>query len=489
MKKFLFTIALIIPILVFGQDYKLFHAGSIKLFSEVPTSSLTIGMAFDSVTYNGIDSVFYNYTDVADDGGDSDSCMFWGGPWCYPQNKARWFGLNIQADLVGRYRFFNYLGDTLHFDFTIPTGDSSQFFQDASQKFYIFNIGADTTSVAGYADSAHFFRIVHTDLTGNIIPSVLHNKVIVIGKQLGLIEFLTVRYFPDLVQWVRLIGNSAPEAGLVRITNEMLYDHQPGDIIQYSDTYYFSGGPPQMNYVNFIRHTFLSRTDTQDSILYSIQQTIFELGASTETIDTLSLKYYRHGILAEIPFDRIDQSTFLLDKRLEIFDYCGWTSYSYSVSPRHLIYCPADNCWGTYDTQGPPPTGIRNYVCGLGLYQESSSVIGPPPSGYSHDYVVIYFKKNGVICGNEAILEVQETPSPLSSLNVYPVPAIDELYIKSDLTGNRRIIISNLQGQIFIEMSLHNSTQGVDIRNLTSGIYFVKLISDNGVAVRKFIKR
>ncbi len=72
-------------------------------------------------------------------------------------------------------------------------------------------------------------------------------------------------------------------------------------------------------------------------------------------------------------------------------------------------------------------------------------------------------------------------------LILYPNPAISELNIATDLTGNFTGQIVNATGQIISEFNI-TGNKNLNIQNLPAGFYFVKLITEKGQAFSPFIK-
>lgn len=73
-----------------------------------------------------------------------------------------------------------------------------------------------------------------------------------------------------------------------------------------------------------------------------------------------------------------------------------------------------------------------------------------------------------------------------SNFSIYPNPANDNLKIESP--EEPMIEITNIQGQIiktFISVDLKTN---IDISGVAKGIYFVKVKTAEGIAVKKFIK-
>lgn len=404
MRKLLTVFLIFFSCLSFGQDYKLFNAGSKKLFTEFPDPLSTYSISFDTVVQSGSDSVYYNFLRLSDLYFESDTCQFWGGQNCFQQNLPSWTGKKIIYDNLSKSLFFNLSGDTLTFDFTNNVNDTLLFYKDSAQKFLFVYIKSDTTKVLGNLDSARFYKIIHTDLSGNIINSSLNQQNIIVAENWGLQRFFQIDSFPQVLRPLALIGNISPSAGLSAITNEMLYDYQPGDEIQYREYSHYYSAPPWWNYTRYRKLKFLNRVTTADSIIYTVSSFIFYVDSVQTYSDTAQLKFYRNNTLSQIPFEYFDGNT----RRLYLNDYCGTDRWTYTIEPAtSLGYCAADTCWGSIDTQGPPPQIEKTYVFGLGIYNDVEYIVSP--TGYYRSNNIVYYKKNGLSCGTEAIVGIEDT--------------------------------------------------------------------------------
>ena len=77
-----------------------------------------------------------------------------------------------------------------------------------------------------------------------------------------------------------------------------------------------------------------------------------------------------------------------------------------------------------------------------------------------------------------------------ASFNIYPNPVNDKLYIEAE-TEIEEVVIYDIYGRV---QNLKNSeTQklrnSIDVTNLNSGVYFVKVVTEKGEAVQRFIKK
>ena len=74
-----------------------------------------------------------------------------------------------------------------------------------------------------------------------------------------------------------------------------------------------------------------------------------------------------------------------------------------------------------------------------------------------------------------------------ASFNIYPNPVNDKLYIETQ-TQTQTVEIYDVYGR---QQSMVNGQQStvIDVTDLNSGVYFVKVVTENGEAVKRFIKK
>ncbi len=489
MKNALLYALLILSTISLGQNYKLFHANAKKVYTNFPVPDSTFSIVFDSVKLVGTDSVYFNFTQPGNMI-NSDSCQFWGGQECIKQDRPTWLGSKVVFDNISGYEFFTANGDTLTFHFTVNTGGPVIFYQNPEEKFYITYLKSDTITALNFQDSARFYTIIHTDASGNVINSALNNSQIIIGKNLGMIQFFQVDAFPSLLNPISILGNISPDIGLAKLTNEILYDHTVGDILQFRAYQHYNYGPPEDNYENFIRYTFLSKTITTDSIIYTAAKYIFEKNEAIATNDMVVLKYKKDDFTASIPYDYIQPDWFMITPKLYLHDYCGLKLWTYSTKRNQgLRYCSSENCWGSNDVPGPPPFEETIFTSGLGIY--SSIYAEAPMSGTStavyRSNTLIYFKKNGISCGTEAILGFDENPESGLLFLVYPIPAKDIITIETNDPKGGIVSIVAGNGMTLLEKQFSGKSTQLDISFLKRGIYLLKLTSNETLRVKKVI--
>jgi hypothetical protein len=490
MKKIITFLFFIITAVSFSQNYKLFTANSKKLFTDYPIPLNTYSLSFDTVKGVNNDSVYYNFSCLNNYWIISDTCEFWGQDHhCIKQTAPTAMGGNIIFDNVSNYQFFNLNHDSLTFNFTKNPNDTLIFYIDALQKFLFVYKKTDTLNVLSNTDSARFYTIIHKDLTGNIINSALNQQSIIISKNFGLMRFFQVDSFPQLLKPVVLMGNVSPNAGRYKVTNEDLYDYQPGDEFQYHEYYFHAGNPPEFNHNIYIKYTILSRNMTNDSIIYKAIHEHFSVDTAQFHVDTVQLKYYRHTVIAHIPFELINGGyyfNFGSTKHFGLSNYCGLKLWTYTYIPQYnLEYCALDTCWGQTEYIPPMyPIITTRYVVGLGIYTDESSLLLPPPTGYLQQMDMVYFKKNGIICGTDFVLGIHESITD-KKISIYPNPATSSLWIEG-LSKTATAEVFDMSGKILLKKQLN--TNQIDICTLAKGLYFIKLTTEEGSVVRKFVK-
>jgi hypothetical protein len=90
------------------------------------------------------------------------------------------------------------------------------------------------------------------------------------------------------------------------------------------------------------------------------------------------------------------------------------------------------------------------------------------------------------ICNPQGTEEVKEEKIELS---VFPNPAKDEIIISSNQTGNNvQITVTDITGREILSQKKLTANCKLNTLSLNPGIYFIKVTSDKGSVVKKFIK-
>jgi len=76
----------------------------------------------------------------------------------------------------------------------------------------------------------------------------------------------------------------------------------------------------------------------------------------------------------------------------------------------------------------------------------------------------------------------------LSSFSIVPNPAQNDITVTAQVPFHT-IDVINFLGQAVISQPVEGNTAKLDVSNLTNGVYFVRIASENGTSVKKFVKQ
>ena len=76
------------------------------------------------------------------------------------------------------------------------------------------------------------------------------------------------------------------------------------------------------------------------------------------------------------------------------------------------------------------------------------------------------------------------------NFNIYPNPDNDRLYIETEVEVEE-VVVYTITGVVVGQQTTVNGqqTSSIDVSNLNSGIYFVKVVTENGEVVKRFVKK
>lgn len=168
-----------------------------------------------------------------------------------------------------------------------------------------------------------------------------------------------------------------------------------------------------------------------------------------------------------------------------------WVSYDTSminydtINSNSVDYCDSLLNGFLYEINSFEPVYYSDvYGKGLGRVKDYYD----NPAEYTmFDNVLFYYKKNGVDCGIPDSTTVSVPENNLTnSFNIFPIPTSDFLRIENKKNLEiESIIITNINGQIIKQFD--SSINQLNVSDLTSGIYFLKIISEKGELIKKII--
>ena len=74
-----------------------------------------------------------------------------------------------------------------------------------------------------------------------------------------------------------------------------------------------------------------------------------------------------------------------------------------------------------------------------------------------------------------------------NSVSVYPNPANESITVLTDGLNMTKVELMNIAGQIISSTEVNSTLVKVDVSTVSSGVYFVKVFSAEGTAVKQLI--
>jgi hypothetical protein len=71
---------------------------------------------------------------------------------------------------------------------------------------------------------------------------------------------------------------------------------------------------------------------------------------------------------------------------------------------------------------------------------------------------------------------------------IYPNPVNDRLYIETE-TEVKEVVVYDIFGRQQELSAISGQQSVINVANLNSGIYFVKVVTENGEVVKRFVKK
>ena len=75
-----------------------------------------------------------------------------------------------------------------------------------------------------------------------------------------------------------------------------------------------------------------------------------------------------------------------------------------------------------------------------------------------------------------------------SVFDIYPNPVEDKLYIESEMEIEE-VVVYTITGVVVGQQTTVNRQQSIDVTNLNSGVYFVKIVTSEGEVVKRIVKK
>lgn len=466
-----------------AQNWQCMQPGQQVYFTN--SAGYLRAMRIDSVRANGTAILFYPYH--------SPRGRYTGNPApVLDTNGGSWMGSRIVQQADGTTLFDNIWKDTITIHTQAATGQSWVFYSDTTARYYVATIiREDTLTIEGMSDSVKHLT-VKAHIAGQPVPDLINAYTIILSKNHGLLQVFDLVAFPyhapDVANSGLIIGQGLDyyldeisrndpagiffkRIALLNPDRSEIYDHQPGDVLQYRDytglfAGVFSGTTTDsvasrqligntLQYLIHRREVILTNSNPPYRFLESSSTPAF-LPGSQPFIDTMKLpeEWLNQTITY---YDRADSSYCATGLRIKQL-----------FSTRLQTGGRVNNFEGTINEHW--------YKAGIGLVREYRCL---DPVSSCFDRKLSYAKKNGVPCGIYDALSIAQ-PVETNGLEIFPNPAYGLVTLRAEDNSKKRVRIAGMQGNTLLSSAWDSALLQLDISHLPAGIYLLQVISVNG---------
>ncbi len=477
----------------YSQNYKLVNKDRQTTFARlnsVGMDSLYYFMQIDSFSLEGTDTIFYfnqqlRTPPVVD-------------PFCsYVFNDSVLLGnrVLVKSDTDITHVFFNNQNDSIFIHSQINLGDTWKVYKWSNGSYVKATVvnKLEQELVGGILDSFYRIKLNVFTLAGAMLTDTFPNDTkIDISEDIGIVEFFNFNLFPqpgDSIARV-LRGVTTLNAGVVDVNAKNAFNYNLGNEFHYREEVVPDNNSDADKRISAWKYFVLNKTETVSNVTYTMERIQFDtlyFGASTTlniTWDTTSvtLIYDDYGFL-----DTLELMVFHNDN----FGFSDWMKIDtiYAGIPHKYVYD-----WYNYDADTKCLNNPENismpeqlYGNGLGLMHYLDSTDTDNYYKYDLSYFKLGLNEWGIPYDFSSLDNSINSNSVAETINVYPNPCVNYFYINlSDNFINSILEIYDISGKLVKVETLMNNL--VNISELESGIYTLKLKSNSLSMTGKFIK-
>lgn len=483
----------------FAQPYRLFEPVSQYFFESTAgtENSLSDAIRIDSVEFIGGVGTLYNYKIV-------DSLDSFGSQCSHDPFQMSWVGQKIVELPAGIFYLFNEDGDTIRIES----------FAGLGSQFDVFDLGGGNRLVAevtfigpqmvlGFSDTVKVFQLTARDAGGNVVSHPMNQKEFHLGEQLGMVQALRFRDFPNDVTELPLAGLGPLNLGRVNIGTREIYDWEVGDTFQYRKVFNVFN---QSRDTTLEERVILSKTVLGDTVRYEINRRRWQRSiqfmppqdnvvTSNATVTETYVHPAAQRALMPQEFGSLDAGLQSRPATAENQPTLFWDGDYNGRSQKRFFdlwsYNDVDSC-----LELPPSFGIpftSDYAEEVGLVY----AVIDDPFGTTNSTVLCYYNKGGEVWGTRKdfdLLLIRDQEVEDVVLKVYPNPARSYIEVQregslSQLKG--RIQVVDLAGALVREQELPiGDNVRVDLEGLAPGMYgYVIQLGEGKKSVGKLVVR
>ncbi|MDP1622586.1 MAG: T9SS type A sorting domain-containing protein [Bacteroidales bacterium] len=474
MKKLIFTLFLIAPILLNAQNYTNICSPGPAFYKKMNTNVLK---AYRTTSYTipvSGDTIFYSFATIRDTAAE-----------CKDTTKGSILGRKIYRESANYlFYFFNKDNDTIYINAKAVLNDTWRFVKLTSGTFLeakVVSIAPD--SVMGVLDDMMKIELQAKRNDGTLLTSPWNGTYLKLSKHYGLARTFDMTNVPFDTTHYTIVGKLKPVIGIQEFGWKEVYNYNIGDVLHFSGyTNSFTGGTSTT--WKEIQNVFSKTTygANNDSVIYKFDRcrsTITNPGNNHVYMrDTITIKY-RFTVMA-------NDSTILRYpdqfKRQNVYA-SQFDRYMKAFNNRQTKKVTEDK-YRFLNSCFLIPSGnvllYRNYSEGLGVteyYRDDQST--------QDFHRLVYFKKGSETWGNPVgtecspILDVDEYPIAGSSqVRILPNPFKNQAQIVIDgfkITEDLRFVLYNLVGKEVLRIKINSSISTIERKNLPTGLYIYTL--------------
>lgn len=463
--------------MVHSQDYVPIHGSTGLVYRS---GNKIHSLKVDSLESTDIGLRYHlskNISDIQDQSGECNN--FWAGG-CYLMTHPSIFGADIFMNNDQSW-LFSSNGDTFRFCF-LNSFDSLIAFSNSNFSIYSYFEGESTEMILGQLDSVRTYQLRQFDLNENIIQSPITGYNIKMTKSHGLSTFFRIDTAYSTFIPIDLIGNSESEAGLYEINETDFYDFEIGDVIQYKIVDGVMLWALNVT-TDYITYQIINKTLYLDTLRYTIRRETFSTDLTGLQIDTITTKHPIFNVIS-IPFESFDGWAHDVYYK----EICGQPLLAHTQKKAYMEQCETVNCFGGYDTNGPPRTVLDTKIFGLGLYglvDEDMYYGNAFVGSTSHKVDLVYFQKGDVSCGAQQIVSANDGNGLASFKHAHPNPSYGVVRLEN--VGESQVFIHNSLGDVIEVIDNKTSSLMLDMSKHGSGIFFLRIEGPKSLRFERII--
>ena len=486
MKKLIFILLFITPILLQAQDYTNICTTGTTFFKKSTTNMVK---AYKTTSYTlpgGTDTIFASFATIRDTAAS-----------CFDTTKGSILGRKIyRVGATKTFFFFNKKKDTVRVEAKAQVGYTWKFVNLTAGPFLQANvISMAPDTVVGILDNVMLVQLTAKRTDGTTVSNPWNGKFFKLSEHYGFSRIFDMVNVPFDTTYYTLVGKSTPVIGIQDFTWKDVYSYNIGDVFDF--TGYDNGlAPGQTSNWKEIKTVFAKTTwgTAIDSVQYKFDRcrsTITNPGNNHVYIhDTIIVKYNFKTMAHDSSIMRFPDQFYRENIYASQFD-----RYQKAFNNRQSKKIGQDK-YRYINTCFVVPTGSvilnENYSEGLGLstyFRDDQTV--------QNYYNLVYYKKGTEIWGTaigtqcSPLLDVQEQPSANAQLvRIVPNPMKNsaELVIEGvNMNQDLQFVIYNIVGREVYRTRVTSSHMSFDRNNLNPGLYIYLLTGKENIAKGKFV--